>query len=421
MGIKLDRLIKSAVTDNKVTRAEVDQLAAEVKSNGKVSKAEAKALKALLATHSSKFEPEARTALNALLGAGPQPPPPPPAGDAISDMSKLLADASAGGVDARELQAAVAAVTAKYGTPAARDALMKSLNVKPESLTLDAVGWLQGDHGKMEGHVARYQTVLTGELANAKLLDSNFDGKLDSNDLVFTADAAGKVNVQKLGDALRDKVKIGAAVIDSCEAMAAAGFSFVDITPQGWKQELPMTHFVGGPYNFTVKPGVKPSDALMELFKNPGGAVKFECGTAMKIVYLRSILDLIGPKDFDRVCKDMSIGPGYGTGMVPTYTESGSASTPSATGGNPMKPGERGYIANWDVSPQGRTGGWSGENVVYLGNGKYYGHPFGVETAEHMIAYMNELRNPGSTRPASHSSMVGGLGAGILVEDKEPG
>jgi protein-glutamine gamma-glutamyltransferase len=280
------------------------------------------------------------------------------------------------------------------------------------------VGWLQDKHGQMEGHVARYQTLLGDALKGAKLLDANFDGKLDSNDLIFKVGANGQIDVQKVGEALRDKVKIAAAVVGACEAANVAGNRFVDVTPSGWKNELPAAFFTQGPGGSggSLLPGVKPSDALNEIFK---GGNKYECGTAMTIVYYKAILDLIGPQDFDRVCANMRIGPGYGTGMVPHYTEAGGSHT--AADGNPLAPGDRGYITNWDVSSAGRTAGWSGENVVYLGEGKYYGHPFGIETAEHMIEYMGNHRNPGSTRPASHSTMLGSINASILAEDKVPG
>ena len=86
-----------------------------------------------------------------------------------------------------------------------------------------------------------------------------------------------------------------------------------------------------------------------------------------------------------------------------------------------LRAGERGYITNWDVSSEGSRLGWSGENVVYLGNGLYYGHPFGIRSAEHIIKYMNGHRREGSTRPASHSTQQGVLGAKILLEDKVPG
>ena len=73
-------------------------------------------------------------------------------------------------------------------------------------LAFKAVDYLQGKYGSMEGHVSRFQDVLAGHLKNAKILDANFDGKLDKNDLDFTKGANGKVNVEKIGAALRDKV-----------------------------------------------------------------------------------------------------------------------------------------------------------------------------------------------------------------------
>ncbi len=70
-------------------------------------------------------------------------------------------------------------------------ALRESLRVAPDVLTLDAVTWLQSNAGQMKGHVARYQRVLTAHLQGAELLDANFDGKLDPNDLAFLPSADG--------------------------------------------------------------------------------------------------------------------------------------------------------------------------------------------------------------------------------------
>ncbi len=201
--------------------------------------------------------------------------------------------------------------------------------------------------------------------------------------------------------------------------MAAAHFAFVDISPRGeWKQEFPPAFFEGGPYAFTVRPGVRPSDAVNAVFANPA-ACKFECGTAMTLVYYRALLDLLGPRDFDRVCAKLTLAPHSHEPLTPFYAEQGGIADP-ARPEHALKPGDRGYLKNWEVSRQGLFGGWQGENIIALGDGRFYGHPFGIETAESMIAALNALRKPGSARSASLTNLQGGLRPELFAEDLEP-
>ena len=129
MGIRLDRLIKSAQTDKKITAAEAAKIVTEVKANGTVSATEKAALTSLLAQRSSKFEPAARTQLEALLQGGP-PPPPPPGGDPYAAMTQKLTDAAAGGLTGNELAAAEKAVSTKYGSAVAKEVLTRALGAR---------------------------------------------------------------------------------------------------------------------------------------------------------------------------------------------------------------------------------------------------------------------------------------------------
>lgn len=70
MGVRLDRLIKAAQTDTKISTTEVKQLLAEVNANGKVSAAEKAALAKVLANRTTAFEPAARAELETFLQGG---------------------------------------------------------------------------------------------------------------------------------------------------------------------------------------------------------------------------------------------------------------------------------------------------------------------------------------------------------------
>src|SRR5262249_42734500 len=149
---------------------------------------------------------------------------------------------------------------------AAKQALLGALGPHAQDLTIDAVGWLQGKFGSMGGHVDRYQQILQARLKGAKLLDSNFDGKLDANAQIFTTDASGKVKVQTIGQALCDRVRIESSLVDACYAMNDHPHTFAVIKDQTFNSDLWQSDGGGG--TFKPKAGVKPSDAITDIFNH---------------------------------------------------------------------------------------------------------------------------------------------------------
>jgi protein-glutamine gamma-glutamyltransferase len=418
MGVRLDRLIRSAQSDSKITDTEVDSLIAEVKANGVVSKTEKASLNKVLQVSASQFEPAAKAKLEAFLSGGTPPPPPPPASDPYTVMTQKLTTAAEGGLSGNELAGAERDIASKYGSQVAKDVLLRALGARTGDLTVDGVTWLQQKHGAMGGQVDRFQTVLQTHLKDAKLLDANFDGKLDENDKVFTVGADGKVNVQTLGAALRDRVKIGAAMVGACEDMDKAKHQFALIKDQSFNAAFWAPAGNGG---FTLKPGVRPSDAVNDIFKNPS-LYKFECATALVIVHYKAMVDLLGPKDFDTVCANLKMGPWvYESTMQTNWKISGGETDASPERQAQLRAGDYTYFKNWDVSETGRAAGWQGENVISLGGGKYYGHPFGVSTQEHIVTYLNQHRNAGSTRSAGMLDLQASLDSKLLQLDKTPG
>lgn len=340
------------------------------------------------------------------------------------EASGIARSAGADGkITTTEIKEAERKVAAKYGAEKARAILVSALGQDPEKIDFKAVDYLQGKIGAMDGHVDRFQQVLAGHLKGAKLLDANFDGKLDKKDLVFTKDSAGKVSVKTIGQALCDRVRIGAAMVDAAHAMGAAKHEFdgkLTANPQVWK--------VSGNPMGTMKPkaGVKPSDAIGDVFANPD-KYSFECATALVVLRYKAILDLVGPKDFDRICGDLKIGPwvqedhadkawkvrGKGEDGKTAATDKDKAD---------LKPGDYTYFKNWSVSLPGYNAGWQGENVIFLGDGMYYGHPFGIVSAEEIVDSLNEWRRTGrNIKSASLLDLRASVDPSILKEDKTPG
>jgi protein-glutamine gamma-glutamyltransferase len=332
----------------------------------------------------------------------------------------LDAAAADGKVTTSEIKAAERKLAAKYGEAKATQILLRALGQEAGKVDFKAVDWLQGRYGAMDGHVARYQDVLVEHLKGAKVLDANFDGKLDKNDLVFTKDASGKVNVEKIGQALCDKVRIGAAMVEAAYAMDAAKHDFdgtLKANPTFWKNP-------GGEMaTMTLKPGKRASEAIRDIFANPD-KYQFECATALVILRYKAMLELLGEKDFDRICKDLKVGPwDQEDHAAKTWKVEGKASDGSKVEATKddiarLKPGDYTYFKNWSVSLAGYNAGWQGENVIFLGKGMYYGHPFGVISGQEIVDYLNEHRNPRAKREASLMDVRARIDPSILKEDK---
>jgi protein-glutamine gamma-glutamyltransferase len=357
--------------------------------------------------------------------AGSNPPETPDLSLAEAREAKSLLETEArdGKVTTGEIKAAERRMVAKYGAEKGRAMLIRALGQDPAKIDFDAVDYLQGRIGSMDGHIDRYQQVLLEHLAGAKLLDANFDGKLDKDDLVFTRDASGKVDVKRIGQALRDRVLIGGAMVDAAHAMAEAQHEFGDLkaNPKFWRaegKELGTMH---------LKPGVKPSDALRDIFAHPD-KYQFECATALVTLRYKAILELIGERDFDRICKDLKIGPwvqeddAAKAWKVRGKGQDGKTPAADDVVKKDLKPGDYTYFKNWSVSIAGYNGGWQGENVIYLGKGKYYGHPFGIVSAKEIVDSLNEWRRTkGNVKSASLLDLRASVDPSILKQDKLPG
>jgi protein-glutamine gamma-glutamyltransferase len=340
--------------------------------------------------------------------------------EAAAGAEAIERAAADGKITIADLKKVERELSRKFGAEKARAILGRALGKDPAKIDFDALDYLQGRVGSMEGHIARYQKVLVEHLAGAKLLDANFNGKLDADDLIFTKDAHGKVDVTRIGKALRDRVLIGSAMVDAAYAMAKAGHEFGDLeaNPKFWKTS-------GGSMGvMKLKPGVRPSEALRDIFAHPD-KYRFECATALVALRYKAILELIGEKDFDRICGDLKIGPWQqenDAARVWKIEGRGEKADVEATERDKkkIKPGDYTYFKNWDVSKKGFDEGWQGENVIYLGGGKYYGHPFGITTGEEIVRYLNENRKAGSKRSASLLDLRARLDPSVLKYDKDP-
>ncbi|MFU0831380.1 MAG: Protein-glutamine gamma-glutamyltransferase [Oscillospiraceae bacterium] len=133
---------------------------------------------------------------------------------------------------------------------------------------------------------------------------------------------------------------------------------------------------------FRLKNGVRPSEAIQDIFEN-GRKYGTECATAMVIVYYGALLAVLGPEKFDRTFSKIELMNWHHIdrllreiGLMRKYPF--------------YLPGDRRYFANPDVDPL--TPEWQGENVIDLNGELYYGHGVGILDAKTIINALNRNR-----------------------------
>ncbi len=140
---------------------------------------------------------------------------------------------------------------------------------------------------------------------------------------------------------------------------------------------------------FLLKEGVKPSDAILDIYEN-SRKYGTECATAMVIVFYKALTEVFPKELFDRTFTEIylmdwqHLDPQLG---ITNYRDV-----------KDFLPGDCRYFANPDVDPL--TPQWQGENTIDLGDGTFYGHGPGIATADQMIAILNKFRREGAETSA---------------------
>jgi protein-glutamine gamma-glutamyltransferase len=112
----------------------------------------------------------------------------------------------------------------------------------------------------------------------------------------------------------------------------------------------------------------KPSEALNDIFKN-GSQYAFECATAMMVIYHKAILDHVGADAFDQMFTEPRNLAFFRWSIEDDdYSDIKKLKMKPM----PLHPGSHYYFKNPDASAENSAFG--GENVIYLGDGKYYAH-----------------------------------------------
>lgn len=136
---------------------------------------------------------------------------------------------------------------------------------------------------------------------------------------------------------------------------------------------------------YMLKPNVLPSDAIKDIFHN-GSEYGFECSTAIVVIFYYAVLQSIDERAFNRLFNHLLVWDWSYDEDLGIITKVGSD----------FIPGDVMYFYN----PDYHNPVWIGENVVFLGEDKYFGHGIGIGTAEEMIKALNTLRKTDATRSA---------------------
>ena len=136
---------------------------------------------------------------------------------------------------------------------------------------------------------------------------------------------------------------------------------------------------------YMLKPNVLPSDAIKDIFHN-GTEYGFECSTAIVVIFYYAVLQSIDVRVFNRLFNHLLVWDWSYDEDLGIITKVGSD----------FIPGDVMYFYNPDYD----NPVWIGENVVFLGEDKYFGHGIGIGTAEETIKALNTLRKEGATRSA---------------------
>lgn len=140
---------------------------------------------------------------------------------------------------------------------------------------------------------------------------------------------------------------------------------------------------------FVIKDGVEPYDAIKDIYLN-GDKYGTECATAIIIAYYGALANILQRDTFNRLYPYIE--------LMNWQNIDDNLSLKEFDRGKDLIPGDCRYFKNPDVNPKYPE--WQGENTIYLGDKKYFGHGAGIMTGDEIIAKLNKKRKKDATEEA---------------------
>ncbi len=174
---------------------------------------------------------------------------------------------------------------------------------------------------------------------------------------------------------LKFEVLLRTNIIKASLELARSGFKFKIFTDSFCNPEFWDRTRIGG---FAVKQGVSPYDAISDIYKN-GPKYGTECSTAIIILYYGALIKVYPKELFDIAFSGLQL---YNWKFIDSDLGINTRLYASRD-----IPGDCRYFENPEFNPE--TPEWRGENAIDLGNGKFYGHGIGINTADEIVEKLN--------------------------------
>nr|WP_071317258.1 protein-glutamine gamma-glutamyltransferase [Anaerobacillus isosaccharinicus] len=189
---------------------------------------------------------------------------------------------------------------------------------------------------------------------------------------------------------LRFEINLRKNIMESAQEMSVSDVAFTIFETARCNPTYWNLTSAGG---FLLRQGVRPSDAILDINRN-GSLYGFECATAIIIIYYQAILKNIGRSRFDSIFQNIYL---YSWHTNPDleihYIYS-----------KQFLPGDVVYFNNPEYHPYASW--YRGLNAVELSDGTFFGHGFGIMTAEQIIEFLNTQRHPESRQSAYLENLI---------------
>lgn len=218
----------------------------------------------------------------------------------------------------------------------------------------------------------------------------------------FEITKSNKTTKQTLGKRRFEQLLISAHVVQSAIRLDKSQVQFANYSGEDKANNKLWSMGYGG--RITVRQHTSTTQAVSDVFGKNSSKYAFECATAAHLIYLNAIQGRIGAKKFDSAAPRLSVfrwdAPKKSGQDLIDGTGKGGPLRLSSKGpfAKEVWPGDRVYFNNPHFEPSFTAG--QGENTIFLGDGRYFGHGLGIKSKEQIIKKLNNLRKPGATKKA---------------------